>query len=524
MAERQWKVAAPAFWRRSLSARVSLSLAGMLIVLLLLVGFLVSYQLRSELFNARKGTILSDAGVRITQMNAQLDQSTASTSDQVQDVVGQMIQSLRESASGAGAVSVMLLRSPDASDSFVINEYLSPTYADVITDKLRSDVNGTSTSNEAFWQSVAIPGNSGETEPAIVVGARVEVPLAGPHDLFIVYSLASEESTVKLVMQVLAVASVPILAVLALMAFGLIYRMLRPVRSTAYAAGQLASGDLESRVDVSGQHEMAQLGSAFNDMADSLQQQIAQYDELSKLQQQFVSDVSHELRTPLTTIRMAEEMIYDARDSLGVATMRSAELLHSQVARLEDMLADLLEMSRYDAQSTQLDWETVDVYSLVAKAVQDNQDLADHLGVTVVLCERPEKPQAEIDAKRIMRVVRNLLVNAYEHAEGKPVEVTVAASDISVAVSVRDHGVGMTAETMERVFDRFYRADPARARTTGGTGLGLAIAKEDVLAHNGTLDVDGKLGVGAIFVLTIPKQAGAPVFDTPLSAEVSSDD
>lgn len=493
----------------------------MLVVMLALMGAWVSYQLRSELFNARKATILADAAVRVTQTNAQLDQSTASTTDQVQEVLGQMMQSLRESASGAGAVSVMLLRAPDASDSFVINEYLSPTYASVISDKLKDDVNSSHVSSEAFWQSVALPTvNEGETEPGIAIGAQVEVPLAGPHDLFIIYSLANEQATVTLVVQVLAVASVPLLLAMTVLAFALIYRMLRPVRLTSQAASQLASGDLSSRVEVSGEHEMAQLGTAFNDMADSLQQQIVQYDELAQLQQQFVSDVSHELRTPLTTIRMAEDMIYDTRGDLDARTKRSAELLHSEVERLDEMLADLLEMSRYDAQSAQLDWETIDIYALVERAISDNQELADHLGVEVILCERPDRGQAEADSKRIMRVIRNLLVNAYEHAEGNPVTVTVAASDTSVAVRIADRGVGMSPETMERVFDRFFRADPARARTTGGTGLGLAIAREDINAHNGMIHVNGKLGVGAVFVVTIPKQAGAPVFDFPLRAEV----
>ncbi|MBF0963035.1 MAG: ATP-binding protein, partial [Actinomyces sp.] len=123
---------------------------------------------------------------------------------------------------------------------------------------------------------------------------------------------------------------------------------------------------------------------------------------------------------------------------------------------------------------------------------------------------------AEIDDRRIERVIRNLLVNAYEHAESRPVVVTIASNETAVAVRVRDHGVGMEPATVERVFDRFYRADPARTRTTGGTGLGLAISLEDVVLHGGTLTAWGEIGVGSSFMMTLPKKVGTAISSDPL--------
>lgn len=519
MPPRTHKLRWPLPFRRSFSGRVAVTLAVALFLLLLVLGFFVATQLQNHMYESRKAAILEDAGVRFTQVQNQMDQSTASTVDQVQELTASVVGSTADSAAGAGAVAVMMLRSPRASESFVINEYAGDQLLETITPELRQLV----LEEKAAWQPIGVP-NDDSTEPGIVTGALLEVPLAGPYEFFIVYSLASEQDTVTAAIEIFVIAAVPLAAVMTVTTFLLIYRTLRPVRSTAEAAEQLAAGDLRSRVTVSGQDEMARLAEAFNDMADSLENQIDEYGKLAELQQRFVSDVSHELRTPLTTIRMAEEMIYDERRELPPAPKRSAELLHSEVSRLEQMLADLLEMSRYDARSTQLEWETVDVFAVVERVIAANQELADHLGLSVQLGPRPDRPSAEADSKRLERVVRNLLVNAYEHAEGKPVHVSVGASENSVAVSVRDFGVGMSPETMKRVFDRFFRADPARARTTGGTGLGLAIAQEDVAAHNGQIHVAGALGQGSVFVVTIPKRAGDPVFEFPLIAKLVDDE
>ncbi len=492
---------------RSLSTRVAATLTLMLLVLLLLIGLIAAEQIRTQQFHLRKDAILEDAGVRFTQVKNDLDQSTATTTDQVQDLASQLVADTRDSAAGVGAVSALLLRSPESSSSFIVNELSNQQMRQIITPELRAMVAG----GESAWQSVAIPAAESTEEPGMVVGSLVDLPQAGPYEMYLVYSLEAQQRAVAQVMRIFGVAMLPMLVLLAIASFWLVYATLRPVRSTAQAASLLAGGDLQSRVEVHGQDEMARLGTAFNNMAESLQLQIDEYDVLAQLQQRFVSDVSHELRTPLTTISIAGEMIYEARDDLKGAPRRSAELLYSEVGRMQEMLADLLEISRYDAQSTQLDLEMTDLYALTERTVHSVQELADHLGIEVTLTPRPESPLAEVDAKRIERVVRNLLINAYEHAEGKPVEVQVDAHPGQIAIRVIDHGVGMSEETLLRVFDRFYRADPARARTTGGTGLGLAIAREDIAAHRGKLTARGELGVGSEFELVVPRKFGFPL-------------
>lgn len=270
---------------------------------------------------------------------------------------------------------------------------------------------------------------------------------------------------------------------------------------------------------VKGEDEVARLGASFNHMAASLQEQITQLATLSQMQQRFVSDVSHELRTPLTTVRMAAEVLYDARHDFDPINKRSAELLYNQVERFQSLLADLLEISRFDAGVAALDAEPTDILQLVSHVIDGVAPVAAEYGSEVVLICREESIVAEMDARRIDRILRNLILNALEHGEGKPIHVSVAVNETAVAVAVRDYGIGMSPAEAARVFDRFWRADPARARTTGGSGLGLSIAAEDTKLHNGWLQAWGHKGTGSNFRLTLPLRQGEVITKSPLQLE-----
>lgn len=500
--------------RSSLSLRIALAITVTAVIVLMVFAVVVSRQLTDSTFETRRVVILEDASVRFSSAQSTLEQSTASSPDQVQDIARQIVENIQSSAAGAGAVAAVLLRSPEATSVVRINEIIPANASLIITDELREAVRQ---SSQAQWQSILIPATDSRPEaPGIITGTQVFLPRAGAHELYIVYSLAGDQEMVYTTLQVLTITALPIVFLLPFGVFWGVYRLLRPVRRTAEAASGLAAGDLDTRVPVEGGDEMARLGHAFNDMAASLQRQISEYDELSQLQQRFVTDVSHELRTPLTTIRMAEEMIWGEREELTPSGRRSAELLHGQVERFESMLADLLEISRHDAQSALLEAESTDMRPIVTKVVEANSELPKRLGVEVNVHLPQERCAAEVDARRIERVLRNLFVNAVEHADGTAVDIHMACTSTGVAVRVRDYGVGMTEEVAARVFDRFFRADPARARTTGGTGLGLSIAAEDVHLHNGSLAVRGEPGRGASFLMLIPRVSGANPGESPL--------
>jgi two-component system sensor histidine kinase MtrB len=251
-------------------------------------------------------------------------------------------------------------------------------------------------------------------------------------------------------------------------------------------------------------------------MAQSLETQIGELSKLSKMQQRFVSDVSHELRTPLTTIKLATEMLEAKVSELDPKAKRSLETLISQVARFEILLSDLLEISRYDAGAVVAELEVNDLNNVVQLVSAGLEPLAESLDCELIVKVPTKRTDAEFDRRRIERVLRNLISNALEHGSGKPVEIEVGMSKTSVAVTVRDFGVGMSRQQMDRVFDRFWRGDPARKRTTGGTGLGLAISIEDTHLHNGWLQVTSKPNKGTTFRLTLPRRSGQIFTESPL--------
>ncbi|MDQ2811672.1 MAG: MtrAB system histidine kinase MtrB [Actinomycetota bacterium] len=350
------------------------------------------------------------------------------------------------------------------------------------------------------------------------VGAAlaVGVPVGQYYQLYFVYPFTSEQATLLLMQRILVGVGIALAVLLAAIASLVTRWVVLPVRHAAQAARRLSAGHLEERMRVLGVDDLAALATSFNEMADSLQGQLRELEELSEVQRQFVSDVSHELRTPLTTIKMAADLLFESREDLDAAASRSAELLQSQLERFESLLVDLLEISRYDAGAATLDADLVDVCDLVRSSADDAQQLAERKGSRIEFRLPASGCFAEADRRRVERILRNILVNAVEHGEGKDVVVTTAVDSDAVAVSVRDYGVGLRPGDEQKVFERFWRADEARARTTGGTGLGLAISLEDALLHGGWLQAWGERGKGSVFRLTLPRVAGQQLAGSPL--------
>jgi len=373
-----------------------------------------------------------------------------------------------------------------------------------------------------YWQHAALPAGGG---PAIVVGAPLLLKSAGgEYELYFVYSLNDEEDTLDLIQRVLALGATVLVLLVVFMTWTVTLQAVRPIRAAARVAARLADGHLSERMRVKGNDEMATLATTFNDMATSLQRQINRMEDLSRLQRRFVSDVSHELRTPLTTVRMASDVLHDARADFDPAVARSAELLAAQLDRFEALLADLLEISRIDAGAAQLDFEEHDVGEVVRDQVDILAPAAADQGVQLRLWMQEGQHMASMDSPRVGRIVRNLLSNAIEHAQEGPVDIAVSSTARTVAVVVRDYGVGLSSSQVQRVFDRFWRGDPARARTMGGTGLGLSIAREDALLHEGVLEAAGKPGEGASFRLMLPSGSRGLGLREPLPLDMAEED
>ncbi|GAC1442028.1 MAG: two-component system sensor histidine kinase MtrB [Mycobacteriales bacterium] len=492
-------------WRRSLQIRVvatTLLVSG--VVVLLLASLLID-QVGRGLVQAKTRSALTEAQLGAAQAQSQLTASNCGSVACVEDLLFKLTQQLSDRGATGGLYDVLVLGS-DQSRRFV-STGRSP---DVVPASLRQDLTEKRTVAYVFT-------NPPHSPPLLVVGSVVFAPILGQYRLYHVFPLTAEQRTLGLVRRTAAVAGLLLVLLLALIALIVTRQVVSPVRMAARTAELLASGHLEKRMKVRGEDEIARLATTFNGMAEALQRQIQQLEDLSRVQRRFVSDVSHELRTPLTTVRMAADILHEGRADYAPDVARSAELLQTELDRFEELLVDLLEISRYDAGVASLDTDEVDLVRLVRRIVEQAAPIAEHKGIAVDLSALPAGPVlAEVDHVRIERVLRNLLVNAVEHAEGGAVEVSVAGDERAAAIVVRDHGIGLQPGEAGLVFTRFWRADPSRARTTGGTGLGLAIALEDVRLHGGWLQAWGEPGAGAAFRMTLPRKVGAALGSSPL--------
>ncbi|WP_411709689.1 MtrAB system histidine kinase MtrB [Corynebacterium sp. LaCa116] len=365
-------------------------------------------------------------------------------------------------------------------------------------------------------QYAQVDQQSGATYNALMMGTPIESDIPNTQ-VYLVMSMESEESTMALMRGLLSAAGVVVVVLLVGIAWLATQQVITPIRSASRIAQRLAAGHLRERMVVNSDDEMGRLASSFNDMADTLSRQITQLEEYGDLQRQFTSDVSHELRTPLTTVRMAADVIAADADDFSPYTKRSTELLINELDRFEELLADLLEISRHDAGVADLSTASIDIRSCVDSAMSQVAHLAGELGVEIRV-NAPEEPvSVECDSRRVERILRNLLANAIDHSEGNPVTVDIAATDDAVGIAVTDSGVGLKEGQEELVFNRFWRADSSRKRHSGGTGLGLAIAREDAVLHGGTLDAVGEFGVGSRFRLILPRTPGATVESEPIA-------
>ena len=520
---RRWREAPrrlASLWRRSLQFRtvaITLSLSGLAV---LVIGFTISFTVASNLFQAQLDRVLASSSTATTSAQTLLYSSDAADRAAVQLVTSSAIQTI---TGVSGSTDLALFREPGAEPAAIAPaDRLSPNLAGRISPELRERVQENPSGQ--FWQSIEMVDDEGETVPGIVVGSDLVVPAAGRYELYIGYELGDAAEALALLQLTGVIGAIALIALLGAITLVVVRWVIEPIRSAAATSRRLAAGDLGVRMPEKGEDELTTLAASFNGMADSLQARIRELAELSVMQQRFVSDVSHELRTPLTTIRLAGDVLYGQREEFAPPTSRTVELLRTQTDRFETLLADLLEISRYDAGSVELETEPTNLVHLAGDAVESMHELAREHGSELRLDAPGGHLDADVDPRRIRRIVGNLLGNAIEHGEGRPIVVAVDSNATAIALSVRDYGLGMSEEDAARVFDRFWRADPSRRRTIGGTGLGLAIALEDAVAHRGRLEVWSKEGRGTVFRLTIPRIADAAEMVSPLPLEPDDPD
>ena len=498
-------------WRTSLMVR-TMTITGIVTGFVVLVsGVFILTSVGEDLYSARRDQALQDSA-RATRAAQQLiDASDASDRSALSTLAGSVRRTVQDTSASQmvylrrQAGQVALPEAPPPSTT-------SPMVVEAVTPELSSSlIDGDAPQH---WQPVTFISEEGDPAPGIIVASSLTLPAgAGVYDLFIGYNLADTQENLAFIQRTLFIAAVAMMAFIGVLVWIMTRIVFRPIRAAASTSSRLAAGENDARMPLQNDEHFDVLSRGFNEMADTLQARIEELDTLSEMQQRFVSDVSHELRTPLTTIRLVSEVLQNSSDALEPGQQRAIEVLGTQIERFESLLTDLLEISRYDAGRVTLETEPTSIVALVEEVVEGLRPLSPGL---IEVRPLGGYVDVDVDARRIRRIISNLVGNAIEHGEGEAIVVTIDSNAGAVAVTVRDWGVGMAAESVEHVFDRFWRADPSRKRTLGGTGLGLAIAREDAAVHGGILDAWSRLGVGTVFRLTLPREEGLADFMSPL--------
>lgn len=500
-------------WRRNLQLRLITLTFVLSATVLGGVGVLLVNQVTSGLLEAKQQSALSESTAARLEVQRLLDASDIGlVAPNNTRLVDSVITALAVRAGSPGLYDALFLSDPDLAG---LPERGTKFISELsIPDDLRTAIRER---NRQAWAYSTLIYEGGVKAQGLVVGSPVSIPRIGAYELYLLFPLDNEQRTIDLVRQGVAATGIILLVSLMVLAWFVTSRVTAPVREAAEIAAEIASGDLDRRMQVNGEDDIARLAGSFNEMATSLQSQIIRLESLSQVQQQFVSDVSHELRTPLTTVRMASEMIYNARTNFDPDMARSAELLRNQVDRFDLLLSDLLEMSKIDAGAAPLESAPVDLAIITEAILKDNEVIAAEHATSFEFL-RSGDATVVADKRRVSRIIRNLVVNAIEHCNETKVEIEIATNESCVSISVRDHGQGIAVEDLSRVFGRFWRADPARQRTLGGTGLGLSISAEDAALHGGIIDVWGAPNEGAQFVLTLPRVELGPITKVAISA------
>lgn len=494
-------------WRRSLQLRVVTLTLGLSLAVILVLGFVLTSQITDRILEVKvKAATEEVERARVTVGGIVGGEESRSLDSSLQLARNTLIDRKADArADVAGAFDAVLIVPGDGP-----REAAAAGPVQQVPNALRDFVKAGQVSYQ--YATVTTDAFSG---PALIVGSPASSSVPNL-ELYLIFPLNNEESTISLVRGTMATGGVVLLGLLAAIALVVARQIVQPVRSASRIAERFAEGHLTERMPVRGEDDMARLAVSFNDMAESLSRQIQQLEEFGNLQRRFTSDVSHELRTPLTTVRMAADLIHDHSEDLDPALRRSTELMVNELDRFETLLADLLEISRHDAGVAELSVESVDLRSTVQSALDNVGHLAADAEVELDVNMPADEVIAEVDPRRVERILRNLIANAIDHAERKPVRIRMAADEDTVAVTVRDFGVGLRPGEEKLVFSRFWRSDPSRVRRSGGTGLGLAISIEDARLHQGRLEAWGEPGQGACFRLTLPLVRGHKVTTSPL--------
>ncbi|WP_436848501.1 sensor histidine kinase [Streptomyces asoensis] len=453
----------------------------------------IAYWLNREAVLTRtQGAVLRDFEQEMQNRAGSLPEHPSQ--DELQHTAGQM-------ANSSQRFSVLLVgEDADGKTVFGNSGGLNGFALEDVPESLRTAVNrqqdvtdGNKSPYHLYWQRVVTHGT-----PYLVAGTKV---IGGGPTGYMRKSLEPEAKDLNSLAWSLGIATGLALIGAALLAQAAGTTVLKPVHRLGVAARELGEGRFDTRLQVSGTDELADLSRTFNRAAESLEKRVADMAARDDASRRFVADMSHELRTPLTAITAVTEVLEEELDaesgSIDPMIEPAVRLVVSETRRLNNLVENLMEVTRFDAGTARLVLDDVDVadqitHCIDARAWLDAVDLDAERGIHALL-----------DPRRLDVILANLIGNALKHG-GSPVRVSVSAADDAVVISVRDHGPGIPEEVLPHVFDRFYKASASRPRSEG-SGLGLSIALENAHIHGGEITAANSPEGGAVFTLRLPR-------------------
>ena len=360
--------------------------------------------------------------------------------------------------------------------------------------------------------TTAIAGSEGYSSDSGEKYMDVALPVSGDSGRYIVYIIDNKNSVQELgsnlftiILEALAVGMV-ISVGLSLM---LSKTLVTPIRQLTVAAGAVAAGDFNHKVENQSGDEIGVLTRTFNNMAGQLEDTLDDLKVSEQTRREFVANVSHELRTPITSIRSYAETLMDDPNMPAETRKKFLGVVVNESDRMTNIVQDLLTLSKFDAGSIEFSFEMFSFEKSVRDVYNATRMEAQHHGHEFTLEFLSQLPEIRGDRARIEQVIINMVSNAIKYTkDGGVIRVTAGEKDGSVWCTVKDNGIGIPKEDVNKVFDRFYRVDKARSRESGGTGLGLSIAKEIAVRHGGDITVKSSLGRGTSITLSLP--AGGP--------------
>lgn len=469
--------------------------------------------------------------------NALVDSTQQRLTQSMAEQIGATAPQLSYPPDQAALDRLRIAVGPDTLVTYRTRRSADKVRADLLTAALRTAVRSR---GRLVAQRIAADGN-----PWLLVGAPVMITAPDGArtpsgiEVYAVHDLAGVDRQIDGLAGSAArtaALALPLAVLLALLASG---SVLRPVRELRDTARRLAAGELDARSPPRGADELAELTATVNEMAESVQSSMAAMHRMQTDARRFAADVSHELRTPLSTLTAVMDVLATAADQMEADARESAQLAITETHRLVQLVEDLMEVSRFDAGTARLRLEEVDAHTAVRDCLRvrgwldrvEFADRADPDGGNAAAgppgapatptpyasraagdeprtthapppADVPRPPRLRVDRRRLDVIVANLVGNALRHGE-PPVRIGIAAAGDDVRIEVADSGAGLAEDILPHVFDRFFKADTARARTPG-SGLGLAIARENARLHGGDLTAGNAEDGGARFVLHLP--------------------